>query len=210
MIAFALLCLLACGGLVAAERTNHRAGIWVCKTTAASAYLAAAVAGGALESDYGRLVVAALCLCWLGDVLLIPERRPTCFLFGIGGFFLGHLAFAVAFSNLGVSWGALALCTMITAAAGVPLHRWLRPHLTGLFRNAVPAYIIAIAAMLSFAGSATIATGSAAIAAGALLFAVSDLSVARNRFIESSFVNSAWGLPMYFVAQLVLASTAVG
>jgi len=210
VIPFALLCLLACGGLVAAERANHRAGIWVCKTTAASAYIAAAVAGGALESDYGVLIVAALCLCWLGDVLLIPRERPTCFLFGIGGFFLGHLAFAVAFWNLAVSWSALAVCLAVTGAAGVPLYRWLRPHLTGLSQKAVPAYIIAIAAMVSFAGSAAIETGSIAIAVGASLFAISDLSVARNRFIEEKFINSAWGLPAYFVAQLVLASTATG
>ena len=36
------------------------------------------------------------------------------------------------------------------------------------------------------------------------------LSVARNRFIEDKFFNSAWGLPAYFVAQLILTSTAIG
>jgi uncharacterized membrane protein YhhN len=210
VIPFALLCVVSCGGLVAAERVNHRAGIWVCKTTAASAYVAAAIAGGALDTQYGSLIVAALCLCWLGDVLLIPEQRPRVFLFGIGGFFLGHLVYAGAFGSLGVSLGALALFAALSTAAGVPILRWLKPHLTGLFRSAVPAYIIAIAAMVSLAGSAAIETGSATIAIGALLFAISDLSVARNRFIEDNFVNSAWGLPCYFIAQLILASSAIG
>jgi len=210
MIPFALLCLFACAALLVAERANQRIGIWVCKTTAASAYVAAAIAGGALDSPYGALVVAALCACWLGDVLLIPEKRPACFLLGIGGFLLGHLVFALAFWHRGVSWLALPLFVAIVAVAGWPLQRWLRPHLTGLFRRAVPAYIIAIALMVALAASASLAGGPLAMVVGALLFAISDVSVARNRFVEEDFVNSAWGLPAYFVAQLVLASTATG
>jgi hypothetical protein len=29
--------------------------------------------------------------------------------------------------------------------------------------------------------------------------------VARDRFVEQAFVNGAWGLPLYFAAQIVLA-----
>ena len=42
---------------------------------------------------------------------------------------------------------------------------------------------------------------------GALAFAISDLAVARERFVTPSFVNGAWGLPLYFAAQLTLAGT---
>jgi hypothetical protein len=45
------------------------------------------------------------------------------------------------------------------------------------------------------------------IALGASLFAISDLSVARDRFVARAFVNRLWGLPLYFAAQLILAST---
>jgi len=210
VIGFALLCALACAGLLASERARSRAGIWACKTTAASAYVAVAVAGGALEHAYGTIVVVALCLCWLGDVLLIPQRRPNCFLIGIGAFFLGHVAFALAFARLGVAVGALAIALPIVAATAWALQRWLGPHLDGMFRAAVPAYIVAIAAMLSLAVSAAVATGSAAIAVGAALFALSDVSVARERFVAAGFVNGAWGLPTYFAAQLILAASAAG
>ena len=42
---------------------------------------------------------------------------------------------------------------------------------------------------------------------GAFAFYLSDLAVARQRFVVKSFTNKAWGLPLYFGAQLVLAWT---
>jgi hypothetical protein len=39
------------------------------------------------------------------------------------------------------------------------------------------------------------------------MFYASDLSVARDRFVVFRFSNRAWGLPLYFGAQLILAST---
>jgi uncharacterized membrane protein YhhN len=42
---------------------------------------------------------------------------------------------------------------------------------------------------------------------GALAFFLSDLSVARNRFVAPGFVNRLWGLPLYYAAQLLLASS---
>jgi len=43
---------------------------------------------------------------------------------------------------------------------------------------------------------------------GALMFLVSDLAVARDRFVAQGFINRLWGLPLYYAAQLVLASCA--
>jgi hypothetical protein len=48
------------------------------------------------------------------------------------------------------------------------------------------------------------AGGNAAIVAGAFAFYLSDLSVARQRFVVQSLVNRLWGLPLYYVAQLIL------
>ena len=45
------------------------------------------------------------------------------------------------------------------------------------------------------------------ILGGALAFYLSDLSVARDRFIREAFVNRLWGLPLYYGAQLLLAAT---
>ncbi len=44
-------------------------------------------------------------------------------------------------------------------------------------------------------------------AAGALLFYLSDLMVARQRFVQASYLNRAFGLPTYYLGQLLLAMT---
>jgi hypothetical protein len=36
------------------------------------------------------------------------------------------------------------------------------------------------------------------------------MAVARNRFVAPGVVNRMWGLPLYYLAQVLLASTAGG
>jgi uncharacterized membrane protein YhhN len=124
------------------------------------------------------------------------------------GFILAHATYGAAFLALGFSPVACLAGAVVSGAAGFWTYRWLAPHLAGVFRAAVPAYIAVIAAMLALAVSATAATGQVAMAAGAAAFALSDLSVARGHFIRSSWAAKAWGLPLYYAAQLVLAGSA--
>src|SRR5262245_1399224 len=120
----------------------------------------------------------------------------------MASFGAAHLAFSAAF----VVAGASALPTLVSAALVAPAllaaTRWLRPHLRGPLRLAVPAYGLAIGAMVALAAGAAASLGRPALAAGAALFALSDLSVARERFLAPGLANSAWGLPGYFAAQL--------
>ena len=76
------------------ERRSDRRGVWLFKPLASTGFVAIALSAGALDSIYGRWVLAALALSWLGDVLLIP-RSKSIFLAGIGSFLLGHVAFVV-------------------------------------------------------------------------------------------------------------------
>ena len=46
--------------------------------------------------------------------------------------------------------------------------------------------------------------------AGARLFFVSDLTVARDRFVARASANKAWGLPAYFSGQLLIAWSLLG
>jgi hypothetical protein len=59
--------------------------------------------------------------------------------------------------------------------------------------------------MCALACGVTAAGGPAIVALGALAFAASDVSVARDRFVQHDFFNRAWGLPLYYAAQLMLA-----
>jgi len=59
--------------------------------------------------------------------------------------------------------------------------------------------------MVASAIAATGAGGDWRYAVGALAFAVSDVAVARNRFVAPGPMNKAWGLPLYYAAQLAFA-----
>jgi uncharacterized membrane protein YhhN len=71
----------------------------------------------------------------------------------------------------------------------------------------VRIYMVVIALMSALACAVTAAGGPWAVAVGALAFTASDISVARDRFVRHEFLNRAWGLPLYYGAQLLLAST---
>lgn len=202
-----VLCAGACAALLACEYGRWRPGVWGFKMLASTAFVATAVAGGGLRSDYGRLVIAGLVLCWLGDLLLLPRRSQRAFLAGIGSFGLGHVAYGIAFLQRGVDAAALAWAAAGAALLGAFVLRWLWPRLTEVFVVAVPLYVGIIGCMLATAVATTAAGGPAAIAVGAALFAVSDLSVARDRLVAPGFANAAWGLPLYFAGQIGIAAS---
>ena len=66
-------------------------------------------------------------------------------------------------------------------------------------------YVGVIALMLACAIGAVAKGAPWAAGAGALLFALSDLAVAQDRFVAPSFASTLWGLPAYYAAQLLLA-----
>jgi uncharacterized membrane protein YhhN len=152
-------------------------------------------------------MTAALGLCLVGDVLLIPARREI-FMAGIGAFLLGHLAYGAAFLARGVEihWALVALVPLAVVAWLV--RRWLGPHVPARMAIPVQAYIVVITAMVALA-SGTLGRRpdgeGLAIAVAAAAFFTSDLAVARHRFVKTHYTNRLWGLPLYYGAQLVLA-----
>ena len=194
-------------GLLFSEYRGSRSGIWVAKPLASTGFIAVAVAAGALETPYGLAVLAALVLCWVGDVFLIPKGASTLFLVGLVSFLLGHLGFAVAFTLRGADPLWMAAAAVLALPPALAVLRWLRPHLPERMRIPVVAYVAVISLMLVTAMGAAAAAGRSAIGVGATCFYLSDLHVARNRFVSESFWNKSWGLPLYYAAQLILAST---
>jgi uncharacterized membrane protein YhhN len=201
-------CGLAVAVLLIAEYKAIRLGIVVGKLAAATCFIAVALLSGALESTYGQILLGGLVLCWIGDACLLSSGRSKGFLAGIGAFLLGHVAYAVAFFELGVDLTGLGAAGLVVAGLLAIVLIWLRPHVPLDFRIAVQAYVGVIGMMLASAFGALLAGAPVALFAGALAFTVSDLFVARERFVSEGFANSALGLPLYFGAQLLLASTA--
>jgi uncharacterized membrane protein YhhN len=86
---------------------------------------------------------------------------------------------------------------------------WLRPHL-GTMLMPVIAYIVIITAMVIGAftvlGDPTLrSTGRFMVLFGAVSFYISDLFVARDRFLTTGFANRLFGLPLYYGGQFLLA-----
>jgi uncharacterized membrane protein YhhN len=195
-------------GLLVAEARNDQLVIWVCKPWASAGFVGAAVAAGALGSPYGRAILAALVLSWLGDVLLIPQREGT-FLAGLAAFLFGHVGFGAAFFLRGPSpaWTALAL--VLLGVVAVAVDRRLLPHVPSSLRIPVRIYIAVITVMVALATGA-LAAGEPPIGVlGAFAFFLSDLSVARDRFVRPGFLNKLWGYPLYYAAQLLLAASCM-
>ncbi|NWG74915.1 MAG: lysoplasmalogenase [Rubrivivax sp.] len=201
---------LACGAsvvaLLVADRRGHAAGRVVAKLAASTCFVLVAVALGALGSAYGRFVLGALVLGWLGDALLL-SRASRAFMAGLAAFLLSHVLFAAAFASGPLSLPAMAVAAALATVFGAVVLRCLLPHVPGSFRAPVIAYVVVILGMGVVAAGHAAASQRWAVLAGAVLFAASDLAVARDRFVRQGHVNRLWGWPTYFAAQLVLAWT---
>lgn len=194
-------CVIACAVLILAEARGLRRLRVVAKTTASIAFIVVGGLGG--DSDVARWIVIGLVLGALGDVALLrPEKRA--FLVGLGAFLLGHAAYVVACASAVPvdRWTApFGVAPVIAAATALV---WLWPHVERAMRPPVIAYVITIVAMVIGA----IAVGRPRLVVGASLFFISDLAVARDKFVHTSVANRAWGLPAYYAGQLLIAWSA--
>ncbi len=183
----------------------------VVKTALSMLFVATAlVQTGPGDGFYTSLIIG-LVLCLLGDVFLaLPGRRM--FLLGLVSFLLGHLAYVVAFISLSLSsasWLTVMGGLVTATVSGAVFFLWLRPHL-GKMLLPVSAYVVVITAMVIGAwtvlgDSGLAASGRSMIFSGALLFYLSDLAVARERFVKKDPRNALIGLPLYYAGQFLLA-----
>ena len=188
------------------ERTGNQRAKWAFKPATSALFLLAAFLQGP-QQPYDWLVVAALLLSAIGDVALIPASRRW-FRVGLVAFLLGHVAYALAFWSRPEPWAVRPWALAAIAAASLAIYAWLRPNLDSMHRPVV-AYMVVITAMLAAAwslGPSGWTAVNAQIALAATLFYVSDITVARARFIPGTgFSNRLLGLPLYYAAQFLFA-----
>lgn len=201
------LCVAAVTGLLVAEQRGSRNGLWLTKPIASAAFVWLGLESGALDTTYGQFVLAGLVLCMLGDLLLIPLGRAGIFRAGLFAFLLGHVAFSAAFVTRPLSSVGLVAAGASLAVFIYLVMRWLRRYVPSDMVVPVRAYMVVIGAMSALACAVTTAGGPWQVAAGALAFTASDVAVARDRFVRHEFMNRAWGLPLYYGAQLLIAAT---
>lgn len=193
------------------ERGGSARARWLLKPLTSALFLVVALLEGPRDA-FDRLVFAGLMLSAIGDVALIPRGRRW-FLSGLVAFLLGHVAYVAAF-NLRAPVASLhpaMLGVLVLAATWVFLY--LRPHL-GAMLVPVVAYMLVITLML--AGALAVASAHShpagwrlALAAG--MFYISDVTVARDRFVTGPrFANRVAGLPLYYAAQFLFALSIGG
>lgn len=177
------------------------------KLLASLGFVATAISVGALQHRYGQVVLAGLLFSVCGDMILTNTSQPA-FLLGLGSFLLAHVAYITAFTLKGLNyrWAAVAAVPVVLIAALVII--WLEPHLPDDLARPVLVYMAVIGVMVVAAFGCKAAGASALVLAGALLFFVSDLSVAAQRIVQVDFPTFVWGLPMYYAGQLCLALSA--
>lgn len=194
-----------------AEFRGLRSLKWIAKPLASLSFLAVALSVDALATPVGQAIFVALVLSFLGDVLLIPDNQRS-FLGGIGSFLLAHVGFIAAFLLRGVSVPATGAAVVALVPVAFLIGRWLLPHVHGPMKGAVLAYMTVITLMVAASVGTLARDGWGAPAwpwpVAAVMFFVSDLSVARDRFVAPGFDNRLWGLPLYYGAQLWFALLA--
>jgi len=178
------------------------------KAAASAGFILVALSSGGTSQGYGRLVLLALALSWIGD-LALTFASARAFRAGLVAFLLGHVAYSLAFGSRGLDALATALAAVVVATIAFAVWRWLAPHV-GDMAGPVTAYIVVISLMVVLALGTSAHEMDPRIAAGALLFFVSDLFVAREQFVTRGIENRIIGLPLYYTAQVLLALTAGG
>ncbi len=220
-VAFAAIATAACALFVAllvvCDYRGARVGERVSKLGASAAFIACGVALALSQAPgaFAGFVVAGLVFAAAGDAWLLG-RGQRAFAFGLGHFLCAHLAYIAAAASVLPPTSWMTPLTAVPVISALAALTWLSPHLTSM-RAPICLYVAAITTT-AIAGLALVwsvpvpvlGTGGAILfAAGALCFFVSDLAVARNRFVAPGFVNRAWGRPTYYTGQLLIAwSTA--
>jgi uncharacterized membrane protein YhhN len=146
-----------------------------------------------------------------GDIALMFQENRKAFIIGLGLFLLAHIAYAVAFTLLGVFSAWDLLSAGILLGVGVSFYLLIQPNL-GTMQGPVIAYIVVISVMVNRAGSTLMSPAfgvrqALMILIGAILFYISDAILAANRFWKSWEYNRI-SLAFYYGGQLLIALAA--
>lgn len=199
--------------LIRAELRTARRQIYLLKPVATLLVIALALsAPGPWDvTGYPLRVLLGLLLCLGGDVALMFQDRRRPFLLGLVMFLAGHIAYTAAFAVYArpaapTLWSIAALL-----AVGLVFYRLIATGL-GTMRGPVVLYILVISLMVAAAASLGGDRGAPGALAGlalggALLFYLSDLMLAANRFWRPWRYNRL-SLAFYYSGQVLIALSA--
>jgi len=179
----------------------------VAKLVASSGFIVLAIHVGGLRSNYGRIILLGLTFSWLGDVALIGETQSL-FLLGLSAFLLAHLAYIAAFVVFGVSVKWVVVAVLPIALIAITVSLWLAPYIPQELVIPVRVYTAVISLMVIGAFGTRGQGATILVLAGAVMFFLSDLSVAALRLVQTDMPTYILGLPLYYAGQVCLALSA--
>ena len=202
--------LILLAGLLFFETRESTVGKLLTKTPLSLLFIVTVLVQPHPNQFYFHFLFLGLLFCLVGDVCLaLPSDKP--FMVGLVSFLIGHIFYVVAFIYLSLvqpgQWLSVGALIVILFSGAVFLY--LRPHL-GEMMVPVIAYIVVISLMVCGAvavlGISNLPRwGRIMVFTGALLFYLSDLFVARDRFIKKEALNRYIGLPLYYGGQFLIA-----
>ncbi|MEJ5311971.1 MAG: lysoplasmalogenase [Anaerolineae bacterium] len=200
--------------LIRAEFRKAQRQIYVLKPLATLLVIAAALLSfgeARLNLTYTLGALVGLALSFGGDIALMFQTNRKAFMIGLVLFLLAHVAYAVTFTRLGGLQAIVWLAAPVLAALGLGIYRLFRGGL-GAMKGPVIVYIVVISVMVNQAvatfNSSTFSVVQAwMIAIGAVLFYISDVILAANRFWKP-FQYNRISLAFYYAGQFLIALAA--
>lgn len=172
---------------------------------ASTGFVLVRVLRGGLDSTPGRLLLMGLIGCWWGDYL-----GATSFVGSVIAFGLAHLLFIGAFAAIGIDRRRLPVAAAIVIAVGAGIAWWLLPQVPADQRLMILGYMTVISAMVTCALALRDHPARSILIAAAAIFYVSDIFVARWRFVSPGPENAFLCYPLYYAACLLFALAPVG
>lgn len=196
--------ILIVSGLVVSEYYNFKIGEYIFKPVAALSFVFISFKLGALESGYGCLILFSLALCAVGDILLLNRKLKISFFCGMLVFAIAHLLFSLAFIKSSTfDFASLVTFLPLIMILGCINFMYLLPRVPHKFKPFILLYGLAIFMMITSAY--TFMYEQKLILIAAIFFVLSDIFVAKDRFIKRSTKNALLITPLYFAAQGLFA-----
>jgi len=203
---WAVACIVSVFVLLMAEHRSDLRLRAASKAIASTAFLAAALTMDPMANPWAQWISAGLALSVIGDLALLVPAAGRWFVAGIAAFGLAHVAYLCAFFYLGIDGAVAVAALLLLGPVGVLLVRWLAPNVPPRLKRPIMGYVGIISVMVAAAvGTAGQHHSLWFVALAAVLFTLSDVGVAMQRFKGSGFSTKAWALPFYYVAQLMFA-----
>ncbi|MDP2968317.1 MAG: lysoplasmalogenase [Deltaproteobacteria bacterium] len=195
-------------GVLYYEKKKNKMPLLITKSTLSLLFVMTALQQPYSVPAYYHYLFVGLIFCLIGDVCLaLPQKKA--FMGGLVAFLVGHVLYIFSFSSLIPISYWISTGLFIVFGASALTFFWLHPHLKSMLIP-VLIYILVITIMVTgawavFWKSSFQISGRALILTGSLCFYLSDLFVARHRFIKEEYRNRLLGLPLYYTGQFMLA-----